>query len=216
MANTITALKQQKRNPNRVNVYLDGEFAFGLAKIVAAWLQVGQELEPEKIEELRAEDEFEAALQRAVNFLSYRPRSQQEVERNLRKHDVPPEVIDRALGRLRDRHLVDDLAFARLWVENRNAFRPRGRYALRSELRQKGVPDPIIAQALEGVDEARLARIAAEKKARQLQDLESKDFFKKLSGHLSRRGFGYEIVAEASRQAWESLHPDQPQTDFYS
>lgn len=216
MAKTITALKQRKRHPNRVNVYLDGEFAFSLAKIVAAWLHVGQHLVPDKIQQLRSQDEVEAAVQRAHNFLSYRPRSRQEVEGNLRKHGIPEETIEQVIARLRDQRLLDDLAFARQWVENRSAFHPRGRYALRSELRQKGVAEAIIEQALEGVDEEELARLAAEKKARQLQGMDWKQFFRKLSGHLSRRGFGYEIVAEVSRQTWESLHPDKPQTDFSS
>ena len=52
----ITALQVQKRNPNRVNIHLDGEFAFGVARIVAAWLRIGQELSEEKIGQLQAED----------------------------------------------------------------------------------------------------------------------------------------------------------------
>ena len=83
MAKKITALKLQKRNKDRVNVYLDDEFAFGLSRIVAAWLRTGQELTEEKIAELQAQDNVEVALQRALNFLSYRPRSEEEVRRNL-------------------------------------------------------------------------------------------------------------------------------------
>ena len=63
MTKKVTALKLQKRNKNRVNVYLDGEFAFGLARIVAAWLSTGQELTEEKIAELQAQDNVEVALQ---------------------------------------------------------------------------------------------------------------------------------------------------------
>ena len=48
----ITALTAQKRNPNRVNIYIDGEYAFSLARIVAAWLRVGQELDEEKLKKL--------------------------------------------------------------------------------------------------------------------------------------------------------------------
>ena len=50
----ITAIKLQRRNHQRVNIYLNGQFAFGLARIVAAWLQVGQNISHEKIEQLRA------------------------------------------------------------------------------------------------------------------------------------------------------------------
>ena len=57
----ITAIEVQKRSPNRVNIHLDGEFAFGLARIVAAWLRVGQDLSEEKIEQLQADDARERA-----------------------------------------------------------------------------------------------------------------------------------------------------------
>jgi len=73
MMHTITALTLQKRNRQRVSVFLDGEYSFGLARIVAAWLEVGQELSDEKIAQLRAEDEREVAYQRALRLIQYRP-----------------------------------------------------------------------------------------------------------------------------------------------
>lgn len=214
MANTITAITQQKRNPKRVNVYLDGEFAFPLAKIVAAWLNVGQVLTPEKIEELKSQDGVEAALQRAINFISYRPRSQAEVERNLRKYEVGEDVIATVVARLKAGHLLDDNDFARRWVEDRAAFKPRGAYALRTELRQKGLPDGVIEETLQSLDEASLARQAAQRKLRALQNLEWVNFRNKLSAHLSRRGFGYELVAEVCREAWQSLHNKEAQEEM--
>lgn len=214
MTKTITALKQQKRNPQRVSVYLDGEFAFGLARIVAAWLELGQTLDEERIQQLQAEDEVEAGYQRALNFLSYRPRSEAEIERNLRKHDLGDAVIEMVLERLRDKRFVDDAQFATDWVVNRNELKPRGAYALRAELRQKGIAEPIIERALEGLDEVQLARSAAEKKTRQLKRFDWPEFRKKLSGYLARRGFGYEIVAEVCHAAWTDLHGQAPDTQF--
>ena len=203
MANVVTAIKQQKRNPQRVNIYLDGHFAFPLAKILGAWLQVGQSLSPEKIQELKGQDEVELALQRALNFLSYRPRSQNEVERNLRKHEIPEELIPAVIERLKSGHWLNDLDFARCWIEDRGASRPRGAFALRAELRLKGIADEIIGQALDGLQEEELARRAAQRKLRQLKGLDWTQFRNKLSAHLSRRGFGYELVAEVCRATWE-------------
>ena len=88
MAGTISALRYQKRNKNRVNVYVDDQFAFGLAAIEAARLRVGQALSDDDIARLRRQDDVERAHERALNFLSYRPRSEAEVRRNLRKKDV--------------------------------------------------------------------------------------------------------------------------------
>ena len=214
MANTITALKQQKRNPQRVSVYLDGEYAFGLARIVAAWLEVGQRLDEDRIQKLQADDEVEAAYQRALNFLSYRPRSAAEIERNLRKHDVDEAVTEAVLARLREKRFVDDAQFATDWVANRSELKPRGAYALRAELRQKGIAEPLIDRALNGLDEEQLARAAAEKKTRKLSRFDWPEFRKKLSGYLARRGFGYDTVAEVCRAAWTDLHGRAPDTNF--
>ena len=85
----ITALEVQKNNPNRVNVHLDGEFAFGVARIVAAWLKVGDMMDEEKIQKMRVEDARERAYQQAMLFLSYRARSENEIRKNLRKHETP-------------------------------------------------------------------------------------------------------------------------------
>lgn len=204
--NTITAITQQKRNPQRVNIYLDGAFAFPLAKIVAAWLKVGQTLTPEKIEELKGKDSLEAALQRAINFISYRPRSVAEVERNLKKHEVAAELIPQVVERLKTGGLLNDGDFARRWVEDRAAFRPRGARALRMELRLKGMADDLIEETLQEIDEESLARQAAQRKLRQLHGLDWETFRNKLGAHLARRGFGYDIVAEVCRQAWQSEH----------
>jgi regulatory protein len=205
----ITAIKQQKRNPQRVNIYLDGNFAFPLAKIVAAWLKVGQDLSPEKMTALRGQDEVEKAFQRAANFLSYRPRSQAEVERNLRKHEVPNEAIATVVERLAAGGLLNDAEFARRWTENRAAFRPRGARALRVELRQKGVSDSSIQDALKGLDEEALARQAAQRKAIKFSQLDWQEFRVKLSAFLSRRGFSYEVVSQVCRESWEELKTKQ-------
>jgi regulatory protein len=130
MTQIITAISEQKRNSNRVNIHLDGEFAFPLARIVAAWLTVGQTLSAEKVQELKRQDEFETALQAAIDFIDYRPRSQAEVERRLRKAQVGDATISLVVDRLKMSNLLNDRDFAQRWVEDRGAFKPRGIYAL--------------------------------------------------------------------------------------
>ena len=90
----ITAITVQKKNPDRVNIYLDGEFAFGVARITAAWLKNGDLLSEEKIARLLAEDEREWAYQQSLLYLSYRARSEKEIRQNLRKHEVSVDVIE--------------------------------------------------------------------------------------------------------------------------
>jgi regulatory protein len=162
-------------------------------------------LTQEELQNLQSNEEIEAAFQRAVNFISYRPRSQSEIERNLKKHKVSEAIISETIGRLKRSNLLNDADFARQWVENRSAFRPRGAYSLRVELRQKGLTDDLIEQSITGLDEEALARAAAQKKARQLRNLEWTEFRYKLSSHLSRRGFGFETVATICKEQWNEI-----------
>ncbi len=209
----ITTLQPQKRDPQRVNIHLDGEYAFSLARIVAAWLKVGQELSEEKIASLQAEDARERAYQQALLFLSYRARSESEIRQNLRKHEIPEEVIEQTLERLRENQLANDEKFARAWVENRNTFRPRSRRALTVELRQKGLSDEAAQSALAGLDEEALAYEAGLKKARRLEALEWNEFRKKLSEFLARRGFPYSVIAPVVSRIWNETHTEKHTID---
>ena len=205
MTGTITALKVQKRNPRRVNVFLDGRYAFGLAAIEAARLQRGQVLSDEDIERLKEKDSFEKAHDRALRFLSYRPRSEAEVRRYLQGKAVSLAVEEEVIERLTRAKLLDDLAFARYWVENRESFNPRGSRMLRYELRQKGLSEEIIAEALTDLDEEEGAYRVALRRGRRLAHLNQLSFRQKLGAHLLRRGFTYEIVNPTVERAWQEL-----------
>jgi regulatory protein len=206
MAGTITALRFQKRNKDRVNVYVDGEFAFGVAAILAAHLRVGQKLGEEDIARLETEDDVEQAYERALNFLSYRPRSQAEVRRNLRKKKLEDSVVEAVLHRLIEAGLLDDREFAHYWVENRVQFNPRGMRALRQELWQRGVPGAIIDDELAGFDEEPSARRVAEAGARRFADLAPRQFRAKLGAYLARRGFSYAVVTPLIQEMLETVH----------
>jgi regulatory protein len=205
----ITAIEVQKRTPNRVNIYLDGDFAFGLARIVAAWLRVGQELSEEKIEQLQTEEARERAYQQAMLLLSYRDRSESEIRQNLRKHEIPEPVIEQTLERLRQDGLANDQKFAHAWVENRSAFRPRSHRLMAMELRRKGIDDEAISSATQGMDDEALAYEAARKKVSRLKDLEWNEFRKKMSDFLGRRGFSYSVVAPVVTRIWNEAHKDE-------
>jgi len=201
----ITALKYQKKNRDRVSVYLDGQFAFGLPAIVAASLKSGQSLSEAEIEALRQQGVVEGAYDRALDYLSYRPRSRAEIVTYLEGRDVPGGQIEEVVERLERAGLLDDDAFARYWVENRERFRPRGLHALRYELRRKGINDEVIEQALASIDVSSSAYRAAETKARQLQHLDPATFRRKLLDYLARRGFEYEVAKDATERHWIEL-----------
>lgn len=206
MNGKITALQAQKRNPNRVNVYLDGEYAFGLSRIVAAWLQIGQFLDEQKINSLLEQDALEVGFQKALNFISYRPRSAQEVQRRLKDYGYNEEQVEAILERLKQAKLVEDTEFARLWVENRSEFRPRSQRVMRIELLQKGISEEEIQTALGDVKEdSALAYQAAIRYARRLRGLEWREFRERLGAFLVRRGFDYGTLNPVVRQVWDVI-----------
>ena len=207
----ITAIDAQKKRSNRVNIFLDGEFAFGLERITAAWLKVGQELDDQKIEQLQAEDAKERALQQALLFLSYRARSESEIRKNLKKHEIPESVIEETLEKLRRDGLANDDQFARAWVENRSTFRPRSRRMMALELRQKGLDDEAMKSTLDDVDDEVLAYDAAQKRAPRFKGLEWSEFRTKLSGFLARRGFSYSVIAPVVTRIWNKMHAEEQQ-----
>lgn len=202
MNHKVTSLQAQMNNSQRINVYLDGKFAFGLSRITAAWLQVGQELNDEKITALQMEDGHEMAYQQAIKILSFRARSEKEVRQNLQKHAVPEFIVESIIERLRRGNLVNDKSFARTWVENRNEFRPRSCRLLAYELRQKGIPSEVIEQILMDIDEDELAYQAGIKQSHKWEQLGRREFNRKLSSFLARRGFPYDVIAPAIERIW--------------
>jgi regulatory protein len=195
VAGCISDIKLQKRSGNRVNVFLDGEYVFSLGLVAAASLSPGDTLSDEEIERLQLFDAVETQYDRTLKFLAYRPRSSAEVTRYLRRKGVSNQVSELVLDRLAAAELVDDLAFAQYWVENRETFKPRGRRLLRQELRQKGIDEGLTDEVLADLDEEGSAHAAALQRASRYAHLEDEAFREKMYGFLRRRGFDYEVIA---------------------
>lgn len=196
MAGKVTALEPQKRSRDRVNIYLDGEFAFGLAWDVAVNLHIGAWLSDDDIAALKANDARERVHQRALNFLTHRPRSEAELRRYLLNKEVAEAVVDVEVERLRRVGLLDDVAFAHFWIDNRARFRPRGKRMLAYELRQKGVSSSVIDEALADYDERAAIEKEARRQVRRLAQLPPDLFRRRLHDRLARRGFTYDLIRD--------------------
>ncbi len=135
-----------------------------------------------------------------MRFLSYRPRSETEVRRYLAGKEIEPVVIDAVIERLREQRYLDDIEFARYWVENRQRFRPHGVRALRQELRLKGVEAETIEGAVADVEPESAAYEAGLPRAQRLAALAEADpltFRRRLIEFLLRRGFDYATARDA-------------------
>jgi regulatory protein len=206
----ITALEQQAHHPERINLSIDGRFALGISAelMLKMGLHIDQELSTEELEELKSAEAVQQAVEHAINYLSFRPRSQAEVRLYLRKKETPPEIIEAALERLQRLDYVNDKAFTSFWVENREQFNPRGSRALRNELRLKGVDREIVEEMVDEEHDEELALRAARKKAAlllQASDMDYTKFRNRLGGFLQRRGFSYEVVSHVVRALWQEF-----------
>jgi regulatory protein len=215
MDRIVTAIEpQDRRGGRRVNVFVDGRYAFSLERDVASIVRLGEPISELQTVELLREDERARALEAALAFLSYRPRSEHEVRERLAKKGILEPVVELVIERLKDSRLLGDHEFARYWVEQRQAHRPRGARALSQELRQKGVASDIVAEALARADEAEqpleAAYRAAQHRARSLRSLDGRAFQQKLGQFLLRRGFDFETSRAACRRLWQERLSDQP------
>jgi regulatory protein len=207
MKKTITEISAQKRNRRRVNISLDGSYAFSLDRMTAAWLQVGRELSDGEIEQIQMRDEVEVSFNQALNLLSHRSRSVAEMTRYLEGKGYAPGTLKAVLARLEEEGLLNDDRFAREWIENRNTFRPRSQSQLKAELRFKGLAESSIDSALEesGVDDAALAMTAARKQAHRYLSSNYDIYRKRLGNALLRRGFSYATVNDTLRTLWDEM-----------
>lgn len=195
MEKTITALEVQKNNPERINVFLDETFAFGVSRFIALGLKVGQKLNQKGIEELSDRDNREKAYQYALRFIGYKPRTSYELVEKLKVKDIPDFIISSILDEFKEKKYIDDLNFATQWVETRISAHPRSRRMLRHELKQKGIQENEIDLALENAPEdIDLAMELALKNQHKYASLDDDGFKKKMCGLLTRKAFNYSDI----------------------
>lgn len=205
MTKEITAITAQKRNPSRLNISLDGEYAFSLDRMTAAWLKVGRKLNAEELNALKERDEQEVAFNRALHYLSFRARSETELLSYLSEKGFSDSISQTVMDRLKDEGLINDHRFADDWIDNRVTFRPRSQIQLQAELRRKGLQEDVIQNALQNaeLDDHALATEAGKKLARRYAGNPWQAFRQKMIAALARRGFNYETANSVTRQLWD-------------
>jgi len=165
-------------------------------------LRLGQELSDYQIEALARSDHFHRCLNAAAHFLSYRPRSEAEVRKRLQQRGFDDDSVTAVLAKLKEQGLVDDMAFAQFWKDNRQSFSPRSQWLIKLELRRKGVADDIIDQMVDA-DDGDSAYRAALSKARSLPLSDYQGFRHRLGEYLKRRGFGYKAINHTVERIWQ-------------
>jgi regulatory protein len=149
-------------------------------------------------------DSLRRPLAVAFRYLSSRPRSEAELRLRLYRRGFDDGVVSQVVAELKEQSLVDDVAFAQFWRENREAFSPRSRRLVEQELKEKGVAAEVIAQIMTGFDDELEAYRAAKRKTRSPWG-DYPCFYKKLSAFLRRRGFDYDVIRRTVDRVWKEV-----------
>ncbi len=230
----ITDIKQVVRNENRVNVYVNGKYAFSLdvAQVVDMGVKIGRVISEEELADYKKASEFGKAYQRALEWVLMRPRSVRELKDYLKRREMQSEAKEKKRDRERDREIaelvakgeevdvrrlekraeraknrvkydfrdliverlvergyVDDVKFARYYVENRFVKKGVSRKRLKMELMKKGISQDVIDGVLnERSDEEEILKIIAKKRTKYTDE--------KLVAYLCRQGFSYDLARD--------------------
>ncbi len=146
----ITDIKQQVNDKNRVSVYIDGKFAFGMTETDRLFLklEVGKEITKEKYDEITEENLYSKAKDKAAKFLGYRMRSAKELKSKLRE-DFSEDIADRVVELFKGYGYINDLEFAAAYAKDCFNIKKWGRVRIKNELRQKGISNEDINAALD-------------------------------------------------------------------
>lgn len=205
----ITSIKPQKNN-KRVNIYLDNEFstqggpasgwAFGLdlENFVKFNLKVDQELDEDQIQLIKDTGEQQKILDKVLRFAMIRPRSEKEIKDYLKRKKFSSLVYGYVFEKLKEFKLLDDLKFAKWWVEQRQSFSPKSKRVLNYELKIKGIDNETIKQVLENteIDELKLAKGLIKNKMYKWERFDLKTKKQKISQYLAGKGFDWNVIQD--------------------
>ena len=199
MLNKITKIETQKKNKNRVSIFIDEKFAFGIyyQTLMKYDLSVGLVVDETLKNKIIIADEYNKALNDALHYLSYRNRTKFEVREKLKEKEYASITIDKVIDELVNLNYVDDQSFAKEYIGFK--IKKMGKRKIRYKLESMGIDSLIIDQELMGYsndDEYVAAYAIASKKNDTYNNISYQKRYNRLSGLLNRRGFSYSVAKE--------------------
>lgn len=209
----ITDIQINKKNIKRRIIYLDNELFIETDDTIVNDLDlyIGKNLTETLIDTIRHEESFLKAKKDSIRFLSYRPRSQWEIENKLKNKKYNTDIIHNTIDWLKDKKLIDDKIFSQMWIKDRINKKPLGKLRLRKELYTKGIDREIIENAINDffdkeIDELELAyqMIQKKKKSLMLKNIQLEP--QKIVSLLRNRGFSYQVVHHIYNELFTEKH----------
>ncbi len=207
----ITKIEPQKNNPGRRNIYADGEFVLGVndETLLRAGLRVGDVVTEDDLDELRDRESYANAKNAAMRYLSFRPRTEREIRNKLRETEHAERHIETVVEDLKRAGLIDDRAFARMYIRDTRAARPAGPILLKQKMILLGINKEIIEDALRETmadvsqeDEAtEIAKKFLAQSGKSGRKVDQEKLRSRLTGLLARRGFSWDVIGKVVQKA---------------
>lgn len=204
----VSAITQQKKDETRYNIFIDGTYAFALPMqdILYFKLKEGREVPEETVEYIQNSLIYIKAQDTALHYIGYKMRTVQEIRRKLSEKEFSEEVIEKVVAFLEKYGYADDREYCRKYIREKLRMKPKSGYALKIELRQRGISARIVDEVMmeTEMDEAGDAFHWLERKSRGQWPPADEKQKKKLYDFLLRKGYSYDIIGEAFRQMNEA------------
>jgi regulatory protein len=200
----VTAITPQKRDETRFNIFIDGEYAFALPMqdILYFKLKEGGEVPEETIEYIKNSLIYIKAQDTALHYIGYKMRTVKEIRMKLEDKEFSEEIIERVIEFMEKYGYADDREYCRKYIREKLRMKPKSGYALKIELRQRGISSHIIDEVMAEteMDEEGDAFRWLERKSRGNWPPADDKQKKKLYDFLLRKGYSYDIIGEAFRE----------------
>lgn len=205
----ITKIEAQKKNDDRVNIYVDEKFFMAIYKelVFSFNLKKGQEIDKDYLKNILDDEIYMKAKNKALNILSKSSQSEKQIQQKLSK-DFEEHTIDRVIEFLQKYKFVDDEDLANRIVNTNVNLNKYGKNKIKQNLYNKGIDKSIIEQAMNEIDsdkEFENALYLGKKRYDRLKNEDPRKAYQKIGNHLAYKGFNYDIIKKVLNKLFNDI-----------
>jgi regulatory protein len=209
----ITKLEQQKKNHNRYNLFIDGEFKIGIHEdvIVALHLYEKKEISQEDYNDILIKEQYAKAKQSALTYATYKLRSRHEVIKKLNSLEVESTIIDKVMEFLEEYNFVNDKEYIKAFINDKTNINKHSLKRIKYDLKSKGLNMTLVDEVLEDYSlvDLELENVTTlyQKKYNQIEarnKYTDYEIEQKTMQYLMNKGYNYSIVKKV-----KSIHKEE-------
>lgn len=208
--NKITNIEEQKRNKERVNIYVDNDYAFSLSKevLLKEKIKVNDIIDMEKMKKISKEDNFMKCKNSALRIIERTIKTEKEIREKLISKEYDEESINRSIDFLKEYNFLNDENYARMYVRDKS--KGQGKNKIKYSLIRKGLDEEVILEELSKIDEEEEENTAYEMALRKYNIIKKREsdnykLSQKLYRFLISKGYGYDVASKVIKKITKGI-----------